>query len=104
MITPSSNAVSQETVSEAVGMTLDQRNLVAEQVGREQRRAHEFQAMNCNAKSHPGQKKFIWECLSKKSFQNRFWRRKWQLIPVFLPGEFHGLCSPWGHKESDTTE
>ena len=21
-----------------------------------------------------------------------------------LPGEFHGLCSPWGHKESDTTE
>ena len=24
--------------------------------------------------------------------------------PVFWPGEFHGLCSPWGHKESDTTE
>ena len=29
--------------------------------------------------------------------------------PVFLPGEFHGLrslvgYSPWGHKESDTTE
>ena len=23
---------------------------------------------------------------------------------VFLPGEFHGLYSPWGHKESDTTE
>ena len=21
-----------------------------------------------------------------------------------LPGEFHGLCSPWGRKESDTTE
>ena len=21
-----------------------------------------------------------------------------------LPGEFHGLCSPWGHKESDSTE
>ena len=20
------------------------------------------------------------------------------------PGEFHGLYSPWGHKESDTTE
>ena len=33
------------------------------------------------------------------------WRRKWQLIPVFLPGEFHGQRSlvgyrPWGHKES----
>ena len=22
----------------------------------------------------------------------------------FLPGEFHSLYSPWGHKESDTTE
>ena len=24
--------------------------------------------------------------------------------PVLWPGEFHGLYSPWGHKESDTTE
>jgi len=24
--------------------------------------------------------------------------------PVFWPGEFHGLCSPWRHKESDVTE
>ena len=24
--------------------------------------------------------------------------------PVFWPGEFHGLCSPWGRKELDTTE
>ena len=24
--------------------------------------------------------------------------------PVFWPGEFHGLYSPWVHKESDTTE
>ena len=24
--------------------------------------------------------------------------------PVFWPGEFHGLYSPCGHKESDTTE
>ena len=23
---------------------------------------------------------------------------------VFWPGEFHGLYSPWGHKESETTE
>ena len=28
----------------------------------------------------------------------------WTLTSVFLPGEFHGLYSPWGHKESDTTE
>ena len=37
------------------------------------------------------------------------WRRKWQLIPVFLPGESHGQGSlagdsPWSHKESDMTE
>ena len=37
------------------------------------------------------------------------WRRKWQSIPVFLPGESHGQRSlagrsPQGHKESDTTE
>ena len=24
--------------------------------------------------------------------------------PVFWPGEFHGLYSPWGHKESDMIE
>ena len=24
--------------------------------------------------------------------------------PVFWPGELHGLYSPWGHKELDTTE
>ena len=24
--------------------------------------------------------------------------------PVFWPGEFHGLYSPWGGKESDKTE
>ena len=37
------------------------------------------------------------------------WRRKWQPIPVFLPGESHGWSSlvgysPWGCKESDMTE
>ena len=37
------------------------------------------------------------------------WRKDWLPTPVFLPGEFHGQrslvgCSPWGHKESDTTE
>ena len=37
------------------------------------------------------------------------WRRKWQPIPVFLPGESHGQrslvgYSPWGCTESDTTE
>jgi len=37
------------------------------------------------------------------------WRRKWELAPVFLLGEFYGQrsligCSSWGRKESDTTE
>ena len=37
-----------------------------------------------------------------------FSSRKWQLTPVFLPGESHGQRSlpghsPWDHKESDTT-
>ena len=32
------------------------------------------------------------------------WRRERLPTPVFWPGELHGLCSPWGLKESDTTE
>ena len=37
------------------------------------------------------------------------WRRKWQPIPVFLSGEFHGQWSlvdysPEDHKELDTTK
>ena len=37
------------------------------------------------------------------------WWKAWLPTPVFLPGESHGQrsladYSPWGHKESDTTE
>ena len=37
------------------------------------------------------------------------WRMEWLPTPVFLPGEFHGQrslggYSPWGCKDSDTTE
>ena len=37
------------------------------------------------------------------------WRKKWQPTPVFFPRESHGQrslvgYSPWGCKESDTTE
>ena len=28
----------------------------------------------------------------------------WANYLVFWPREFHGLYSPWGHKESDTTK
>ena len=31
-------------------------------------------------------------------------RREWLPTPVFWPGEFHGLYSSWGCKQSDTTE
>ena len=38
-----------------------------------------------------------------------FWRRKWQPTPVFLPEKSHGWrslesYSPWGRRESDTSE
>ena len=32
------------------------------------------------------------------------WRRERLPIPVFWPGESHGLCSPWGHKDLEMTE
>ena len=32
------------------------------------------------------------------------WRRERLPTPVFWPGEFHGLYSPWGRKESDMTD
>ena len=57
-------------------------------------------------------KKFTCQCRRRRSdswVRKIPWRRKWQFTPVFLPGKFHGQrslagCSPWGHKESDTTE
>ena len=49
-----------------------------------------------NASSVPGSKRSPWD-------------RKWQPVPVFLPGKFHGQrtlvgYSPQGRKESNTTE
>ena len=43
------------------------------------------------------------------NFTFMHWRRKWQLTPVFLPGESQGSgslvgCRLWGRTESDTTE
>ena len=32
------------------------------------------------------------------------WRREMLPTPVYWPGEFHGLYSPWDSKELDTTE
>ena len=32
------------------------------------------------------------------------WRKERLPTPVFWPGQFHGLYSPWGCKELDMTE
>ena len=49
----------------------------------------------------------------KKWVQSLGWEdpleEEWQPVPAFLPGEPHGQrsqvgYSPWGHKESNTTE
>ena len=52
-------------------------------------------------------KSFVWERMRYAS--PKCCRRKWQATPVFLPGKSHGRrslvgYSPWGCKESDTTE
>ena len=65
-------------------------------------------------KWHSG-KEFTWECRGLK--RHRFdpwvgkipWRRKWQPIPVFLPGNSHGQrslvgYSPHGRKDSNMTD
>ena len=54
------------------------------------------------------------ELVSRGSVQNNIScptkrRRQWHPTPVLLPGDSHGQrslvgCSPWGSKESDTTE
>ena len=50
-----------------------------------------------------------WTRLSDFTFIFMHWRRKWQPIPVFLPGESQGQRSLvgfrlWGHTESDTID
>ena len=51
----------------------------------------------------------VWFLGGKDLLEKIPWRREWLPTPVLLPGEFHGQrslvgFSPWGHKESDTTE
>ena len=64
-------------------------------------------------RSHSG-KESTWQCERNRRWEfNPWvrkipWNRKWQSTPVFLPGKFQGQrslvgCSPWSHKESNTT-
>ena len=46
----------------------------------------------------------MWEtCVRSLSWEDSL-EKQWLPTPVFWPGEFHGLYSPWGHKESNMTE
>ena len=42
--------------------------------------------------------------MRKTWVQKISWRRERLSTPIFWLREFHGLYSPWGCKESDTTE
>ena len=48
----------------------------------------------------------VWWGLSVSQFPNwpHIWRTERLPTPVFWPGEFHGLYSPWGRRVWDTTE
>ena len=46
---------------------------------------------------------FVKNCSTLKMYPLP-WRRERLPTPVFWPGEFHGLYSPWDRKESDMTE
>ena len=47
----------------------------------------------------------MWETWVRSlSWENSPGWKEWLPTPVFWPGESHGLCSSWGHKESDMTE
>ena len=46
----------------------------------------------------------MWETWVRSLGSEGPWRREWLPTPVFWPGEFHGLYSPWGCKELDMTE
>ena len=52
---------------------------------------------------------FANDMMNKGLISNISRRRQWHPTPVLLPGKSHGWrslvgCSPWGRKESDTTE
>ena len=46
----------------------------------------------------------MWETWLRSLGQENLLKKGKATTPVFWPGEFHGLYSPWGCKESHTTE
>ena len=75
---------------------------------------HRYNFVLCLFLEIPCLIKHIYLSLMKLLFQyqpcrTKDWRRHWHPTPVLLPGKSHGWrslvgCSPWGRKESDTTE
>ena len=68
-----------------------------------------FQTGGASAKELACQFRRLRRCRFHPCVGKILWRRTWQLTPVFLPGKFHGQrslegYSPWGHRESNTTE
>ena len=47
---------------------------------------------------------WVWSLDWEDPLGRFLWSRERLPTPVFWPGEFHGLYSPWGCKESETTE
>ena len=45
----------------------------------------------------------MWETWVNPWVRKILWQRERLPTPVFWPGEFHGLYSPWGCKELDVT-
>ena len=54
-------------------------------------------------RGHRGQEKRDVHCFFYMGI-SLLWRRQWHPTPVFWPGEFQGLYTPWDCKESDITE
>ena len=85
-----------------VSCTVEMMNLgsLSKEAGVPRWRSSQESACQCRRR-----KKYVLNpCVRKIS-----WRRKWQPTPVFLPGKSYGQrrlvgYSPWGCKESDTTE
>ena len=54
-------------------------------------------------------KGYFFLSMNNREVLTLFWRRQWHPTSVLLPGKSQGRrslvgCSPWGRKESDTTE
>ena len=63
----------------------------------------------CGFSAFPSGSEFCIVSIFWRGFLHPPFPMKWQPTPVLLPGKSHGQrslvgCSPWGHKESDTTE